>query len=150
MAEKGYVMIHRKLWDNPLFAPGERFDRRSAWLWILTSSDERYGRSQMVRGTEWAMAHKSAMRSQLISHRVNLRCLQRLVRGHWWQNRWYASCKHRLTRTWRANHYHIMPTCGRNLQCALDVHLSLYVGKILGILALLCLSLDCRLYGVYL
>lgn len=33
---KGYVMIHRKLWDNPIFAPGERFDRRSAWLWILT------------------------------------------------------------------------------------------------------------------
>ena len=43
MAEKGYVMIHRKLWDNPLFAPGERFDRRSAWLWILTHANHKTG-----------------------------------------------------------------------------------------------------------
>ena len=43
MAEKGYVMIHRKLWDNPLFAPGERFDRRSAWLWILTHAQHKEG-----------------------------------------------------------------------------------------------------------
>lgn len=43
MAEKGYVMIHRKLWDNPMFAPGERFDRRSAWLWILTHANHKAG-----------------------------------------------------------------------------------------------------------
>lgn len=43
MAEKGYVMIHRKIWDNPMFAPGERFDRRSAWLWILTHAQHKAG-----------------------------------------------------------------------------------------------------------
>ena len=43
VAEKGYIMIHRKIWDNTLFAPGERFDRRSAWLWILTHAQHKPG-----------------------------------------------------------------------------------------------------------
>lgn len=35
MAEKGYVKIHRKIWDNPIFCSGERFDRRSAWIYLI-------------------------------------------------------------------------------------------------------------------
>ena len=50
MAGKGYVRIHRKMWDNPLFCPGERFDRRSAWLWILTHAKHAPGSFMMKDG----------------------------------------------------------------------------------------------------
>lgn len=49
MAEKGYVLIHRKIWDNVLFCSGERFDRRSAWLYIVMHANHAEG-SFMVKG----------------------------------------------------------------------------------------------------
>ncbi len=39
MADKGYIKIHRKIWDNPIFASGERFDRRSAWLYLISHAN---------------------------------------------------------------------------------------------------------------
>jgi len=49
VAEKGYVLIHRKIWDNVLFCSGERFDRRSAWLYIVMHAQHIEG-SFMVKG----------------------------------------------------------------------------------------------------
>ena len=39
MADKGYIKLHRKIWDNTIFSSGERFDRRSAWVWLLTHAN---------------------------------------------------------------------------------------------------------------
>ena len=49
VAEKGYVMIHRKIWDNVLFCSGERFDRRSAWIYLIMHANHVEG-SFMVKG----------------------------------------------------------------------------------------------------
>ena len=49
MAEKGYVLIHRKIWDNVLFCSSERFDRRSAWLYLIMHANHVEG-SFMVKG----------------------------------------------------------------------------------------------------
>ena len=43
MAEKGYIKLHRKVWENPIFSSGERFDRRSAWIYMLTHANYRDG-----------------------------------------------------------------------------------------------------------
>lgn len=34
----GYIKLHRKIWDNVLLNSGERFDRMSAWIWILMNA----------------------------------------------------------------------------------------------------------------
>jgi DNA-binding transcriptional regulator YhcF (GntR family) len=41
--EKGYIKLHRKIWDNPIFCSGERFDRRSAWIYLLTRANYEKG-----------------------------------------------------------------------------------------------------------
>ena len=32
----GYIKLHRKIWDNEFLNAEERFNRMSAWIWILT------------------------------------------------------------------------------------------------------------------
>lgn len=49
MAGKGYIKLHRKIWDNPIFCSGERFDRRSAWIYLLTHANHEDS-SFMVKG----------------------------------------------------------------------------------------------------
>ena len=49
MADIGYFKVHRKIWENPIFSSGERFDRRSAWLYILSHANYTDG-SFMVKG----------------------------------------------------------------------------------------------------
>ena len=49
MAEKGYFQVHRKIWENPIFASGERYDRRSAWLYIISHANYADG-SFLVKG----------------------------------------------------------------------------------------------------
>lgn len=49
VAEKGYIKLHRKVWDNPIFCSGERFDRRSAWIYLLTHANH-VERSFMANG----------------------------------------------------------------------------------------------------
>ena len=49
MADIGYFKVHRKIWENPIFSSGERFDRRSAWLYILSHANYTEG-SFMVKG----------------------------------------------------------------------------------------------------
>ena len=39
----GYIKLHRKIWDNVLLNSGERFDRMSAWIWILTNANYKDG-----------------------------------------------------------------------------------------------------------
>lgn len=50
MAEKGYILLHRKIWDNPILVTGERFDHMSAWLWLITHANYTE-KSVMIRGS---------------------------------------------------------------------------------------------------
>lgn len=43
MADIGYIKLYRKVWDNQLLATGERFDRISAWIWLLTHANYKEG-----------------------------------------------------------------------------------------------------------
>lgn len=43
MADIGYIKLHRKIWDNQLLATGQRFDRMSAWIWLLTHANYKDG-----------------------------------------------------------------------------------------------------------
>lgn len=43
MAGKGFIHVHRKIWDNTFFSSSERFDRRSAWLWLITHANYEKG-----------------------------------------------------------------------------------------------------------
>lgn len=36
MSDSGYILLHRKLWENPVLCTGERFNRAAAWIWLLT------------------------------------------------------------------------------------------------------------------
>ena len=49
MAE-GYIKLHRKIWENTFLNAEERFDRMSAWIWILTHANYKDG-SFMKNGT---------------------------------------------------------------------------------------------------
>ena len=49
MAE-GYIKLHRKIWDNPFLNAEDRFDKMSAWIWILTHANYKDG-SFMKNGT---------------------------------------------------------------------------------------------------
>lgn len=39
MADVGYIKLYRKIWNNPFFCSDERFDRRSAWIYLLTHAN---------------------------------------------------------------------------------------------------------------
>ena len=43
MADVGYIKLHRKIWDNQILINGERFDRMSAWIWLLTHANYKDG-----------------------------------------------------------------------------------------------------------
>ena len=43
MPGKGYIHVHRKIWENAFFSSSERFDRRSAWLWLITHANYEKG-----------------------------------------------------------------------------------------------------------
>lgn len=43
MADFGFIKVHRKIWENTLLANGDRFDRMSAWLWLLTHANYKDG-----------------------------------------------------------------------------------------------------------
>ena len=49
MPGKGYIHLHRKIWENTFYKSGERFDRRSAWLWLITHANYEKG-SFLVKG----------------------------------------------------------------------------------------------------
>ena len=51
MAEvnKGYIYLFRSVWDSDVFEATERFDRRSAWIWLLTHANYKE-KSVMIRG----------------------------------------------------------------------------------------------------
>ena len=49
MADKGFILLHRKIWENVFFCSGERFDRRSAWIYLITHANHE-ARSFMVKG----------------------------------------------------------------------------------------------------
>lgn len=49
MADKGFILLHRKIWENVFFSSGERFDRRSAWIYLITHANHET-RSFMVKG----------------------------------------------------------------------------------------------------
>ena len=42
MAE-GYIKLHRKIWDNAFLNAEERFNRMSAWIWLLTHANYKDG-----------------------------------------------------------------------------------------------------------
>ena len=43
MSDVGYIKLYRKIWDNRVLSTGERFDRMSAWLWLLTRANYKEG-----------------------------------------------------------------------------------------------------------
>ena len=43
MADIGYIKLFRKIWENQILITGERFDRVSAWLWLLTHANYKDG-----------------------------------------------------------------------------------------------------------
>lgn len=43
MADVGYIKIFRKIWSNSFYCSDERFDRRSAWLYLLTHANYEEG-----------------------------------------------------------------------------------------------------------
>lgn len=43
VSDAGYIKLYRKIWDNQALSDGERFDRMSAWLWILTHANYKDG-----------------------------------------------------------------------------------------------------------
>ena len=47
---EGYIKLHRKIWENDFLNAEERFDRMSAWIWILTHANYKEG-SFMKNGT---------------------------------------------------------------------------------------------------
>ena len=49
VAEKGFILLHRKIWENVFFCSGERFDRRSAWIYLITHANHE-AKSFMVKG----------------------------------------------------------------------------------------------------
>lgn len=50
MDDGGYMLLYRKIWNNPILATGERFDRVSAWLWIITHANYTE-KAIMIRGS---------------------------------------------------------------------------------------------------
>ena len=50
MSDAGYIKLYRKLWENPVLITGERFDRLSAWLWMITHANYTE-KSVMIRGS---------------------------------------------------------------------------------------------------
>lgn len=62
----GYIKLHRKIWDNGFLNAEERFDRMSAWIWILTHANYKDG-SFMKNGV---LIH--VQRGQLFSSFVHL------------------------------------------------------------------------------
>lgn len=63
---KGYIYLFRSIWDNPFFNNAERFDTRSAWLWLLTHANHTE-KSIMIRGTVYRI-----QRGQLFTSIRNL------------------------------------------------------------------------------
>ena len=43
MADIGYIKLYRKIWENQILSTNERFDRMSAWLWLLTHANYKDG-----------------------------------------------------------------------------------------------------------
>lgn len=43
MSDVGYIFLYRKIWNNSFFCSDERFDRRSAWLYLLTHANYKEG-----------------------------------------------------------------------------------------------------------
>ena len=41
MNDKGYIRLHRKVWENDVLFCSERFTRLDAWLWILTHASHK-------------------------------------------------------------------------------------------------------------
>ncbi len=87
----------------------------------------------MVRSAERPLRHESAACAQIACHRMYLGGLQSLLRGHGRQDGRHAPRQHRLARSGRAYHYHVMAACRRDLQCTFGERLPLHVGEVLGI-----------------
>lgn len=53
MADKryGYMTIWRGIWDNYIYASDQRFDDRSAWLWLLFDANYKENEIITKRGT---------------------------------------------------------------------------------------------------
>lgn len=62
MAEKGFILLHRKFWDNPVFDDGERFTRGYAWIWLLTHVYYKET-SVMIKGTLYKLQRGQMMAS---------------------------------------------------------------------------------------
>ena len=50
MDDFGYIKLHRKIWENPVLSTGERFDRMSAWIWLITHANYTE-KPVMIRGS---------------------------------------------------------------------------------------------------
>ena len=123
-----------KLWQLIQKQHSVMRQRHLARLWVLTTTNQRHRRCQMVRCSERTTTHKSSLCTQLTRHRVYLGGLQSLLTAHRGQDGRHTPCQHSLSRSWRTYHYHIMTSRRRNLHSSLDVSLPLHIGEVILIL----------------
>ena len=107
--------------------------RHLARLGRLSAADQRHLRSHVMRRTERTLREQSPLCAQFSRHGVYLGRFQRLLDAERRQNRRHAPRQHRLTRTGRTDHQHVMSSGRRDLQRPLYGRLSFHVGEILGI-----------------
>src|SRR5450432_4442190 len=61
---------------------------------------------------------------------MDLGCLQGFSQSKGRENGWQSFCKHCFARTWRANKYGIMSTCGGYLESPFYIFLTFYITEI--------------------
>ncbi len=102
----------------------------------LSAADERHLRREVVRCAEGPFGEQAAVRSDLARDGVDLGRFERFVERQRRQNRGQPACEHRLARTRRADHQHVVAARRRDFERPLDGCLPLDVGEIFGVAAL--------------
>lgn len=54
MNDKGYIRLHRKIWENDVLFCGERFTRLDAWIWLITHASHK-PRILTIRGRTYSI-----------------------------------------------------------------------------------------------
>lgn len=73
---KGYILLHRQIWDNRIWKDSEPFDKRSAWIDLLLMAN--HADNEIVRG----MSVIKIKRGQIHTSNRNL-----AKRWHWSTNK---------------------------------------------------------------
>src|SRR5579883_860882 len=109
-------------------------ERDFARLWNSSATNHSGVRDRVVWTAERSRAEKRFAGSQLAHSRVDACCFETFVGRKWRQDSGQPASEHRLARSWRAKHQHIVCAAGGNHECSLRELLSAYLRKVDGVL----------------